>query len=99
MKGASADPLAGNLLAPAIIALHLFLTRLGQNFWQAIKLMVVLESDSTSTLLRWTGRISEQILDFFGPINSGTFDAVNNPLGRGKLIELLSTCFHEKDKK
>lgn len=33
VKGASADPLVGIPLASAVITLHPFLTKLGQNHW------------------------------------------------------------------
>ena len=63
-KGASAGPLVGTSLAPAVIVVHLFLTDLGQNSWHVIKLLVALGIGSTYALLRCTRRISGVDLGF-----------------------------------
>lgn len=64
VKGAFADPLVGIPFAFAVIALHLFLTRLGQNPWQMIRLLVALGNGRTYALPRCTRRISWADLGF-----------------------------------
>lgn len=100
VKGASADPLVGTSLAPAVMVVHLFLTDLGQNSWRVIKLLVALGIGSTNALLRCTRRTSGVDLGFPWAHQLWGICHVSNTLGRGKkILELLLTYFHEKDKK